>query len=113
MCLGSTMSLVVNDRRGFRVSMLRHNRVALAWGIGAVFFFWMALSAFTGDTHQVCVGGGGVSQGAPGGECYEWETVAGPPDWREGVWFAAVPVGLTFMFGYAAVQTWKRESRAR
>ena len=100
----------VNGQREFLVSMLqrlRYNRVALAWGLGAVLFFWMALSAFTGETHQVCRGGGSVNQGAPGGECFEWETVIGSPDWREGVWFAWIPVGLAFVCGYAAVKTWE------
>lgn len=88
---------------------LRRNRAILAWVIGMVFFLWMAVSAFTGDTHQVCVGGGGVSQNAPGGECYEWETVQGAPDWREGVWFAWIPAGLAFACGYAVMKMWRKE----
>ncbi len=114
MCLDLRTSLVVNDQRGFRVSMLKElhrNRVTLAWAIGMVFFLWMAVSVFTGGTHQVCVGGGGVSQLAPGGECYEWETVQGAPTLPQAVGFAWIPVGLAFACGYAAVKTHRRESR--
>lgn len=91
-------------------ALFRRNWQSVAWAIGAIFWAWAALSAFTGDTHQVCTGGGGVSQGAAAGECYEWQIVLGSPSWREGVWFAWIPAGLTFVCVYAAVKTWRRES---